>query len=106
MALSAAILSAYLSFSLMADAAGDDDSLLLGDVGEATEETEPLLPAWSYYATIVSVIILSAVATLASNGTVIVLQKDWIVVIAGNDTEFLAGEKATTLLLSTSSTRT
>ena len=41
-------------------------------------------------ATIVGVITFSSVARLASSGTVIILQKDWIVVIADNDTDYLA----------------
>ena len=41
-------------------------------------------------ATIVGVIAFSSIARLASSGTVIILQKDWIVVIADNDTDYLA----------------
>ena len=41
-------------------------------------------------ATIVGVITFSSVARLASSGTVIILQKDWIVVISDNDTDYLA----------------
>merc|ERR1712117_574831 len=46
-----------------------------------------------YWATIgvsVGAIILASVARLASSGTNIIIQKDWIVVIAGNDTDLLA----------------
>ena len=42
------------------------------------------------FATIVGVISFSSVARLASSGTVIILQKDWIVVISDNDTDYLA----------------
>jgi len=42
------------------------------------------------FATIVGVITFSSVARLASSGTVIILQKDWIVVISDNDTDYLA----------------
>ena len=42
------------------------------------------------YITIVGVIFFSSVARLASSGTVIILQKDWIVVISDNDTDYLA----------------
>ena len=41
-------------------------------------------------ATIVGVIAFSSIARLASSGTVIILQKDWIVVISENDTDYLA----------------
>ena len=41
--------------------------------------------------TIVSVIALSSVAKVASAGTVIILQKDWIVVICKENTDQLAG---------------
>jgi len=41
-------------------------------------------------ATIVGVITFSSIARLASSGTVIILQKDWIVVISENDTDYLA----------------
>ena len=42
------------------------------------------------YITIIGVIFFSSVARLASSGTVIILQKDWIVVISDNDTDYLA----------------
>merc|ERR1719322_1414302 len=42
------------------------------------------------FATIVGVITFSSIARLASSGTVIILQKDWIVVISENDTDYLA----------------
>ena len=42
------------------------------------------------FATIVGVILFSSIARLASSGTVIILQKDWIVVISENDTDYLA----------------
>ena len=42
------------------------------------------------FATIVGVIAFSSIARLASSGTVIILQKDWIVVISENDTDYLA----------------
>eukprot|EP00094_Tigriopus_californicus_P010640 TCALIF_10264-PA protein Name:"Similar to SLC40A1 Solute carrier family 40 member 1 (Homo sapiens)" AED:0.13 eAED:0.13 QI:0/0/0/0.85/1/1/7/0/485 len=45
---------------------------------------------WMRLATICLVIGFSAVAKLASTGNVIILQKDWIVVITGNDTHMLA----------------
>jgi len=38
----------------------------------------------------VGAIILASIARLASSGTNIIIQKDWIVVIAGNDTDLLA----------------
>lgn len=41
--------------------------------------------------TIVAVIVFSSVARLATTGTNIIMQKDWIVVIAGNDRDMLAG---------------
>ena len=41
-------------------------------------------------ATIVTVILFSSLAMLASTGTNIILQKDWIVVITDNDTDMLA----------------
>jgi hypothetical protein len=41
-------------------------------------------------ATIIGVITFSSIARLSSSGTVIILQKDWIVVIADNDTDYLA----------------
>ena len=44
------------------------------------------------FATIVGVIAFSSVARLASSGTVIILQKDWIVVISDNDTDYLASK--------------
>ena len=40
--------------------------------------------------TIIVVIAFSSIARLASSGTVIILQKDWIVVISDNDTDYLA----------------
>ena len=40
--------------------------------------------------TIICVITFSSIAKLASSGTVIILQKDWIVVIADNNTDYLA----------------
>lgn len=45
---------------------------------------------WMRLTTICLVIGFSAVAKLASTGNVIILQKDWIVVITGNDTHMLA----------------
>eukprot|EP00095_Tigriopus_kingsejongensis_P004583 snap_masked-scaffold715_size107919-processed-gene-0.5 protein:Tk04583 transcript:snap_masked-scaffold715_size107919-processed-gene-0.5-mRNA-1 annotation:"putative ferroportin" len=45
---------------------------------------------WMRIVAIVTVIGFSAVAKLASTGNVIILQKDWIVVITGNDTHQLA----------------
>ena len=47
------------------------------------------------YITIIGVIFFSSVARLASSGTVIILQKDWIVVISDNDTDYLASMKST-----------
>ena len=40
--------------------------------------------------TIIVVIAFSSIARLASSGTVIILQKDWIVVISDNNTDYLA----------------
>ncbi len=47
--------------------------------------------AASYWSVVAFSVALSAAAALASNGTVIVLQRDWIVVIAGEDKDMLAG---------------
>ncbi len=68
-ALCAAILSLYLAFGISVDDTGFPWRSLV----------------------IVSSFLLSAVSNLASSGSVIVLQKDWIVVIAGDDNDFLAG---------------
>jgi len=53
---------------------------------EIDEENLPLVKA----AVSVGAIILASIARLASSGTNIIIQKDWIVVIAGDDTDQLA----------------
>jgi len=47
----------------------------------------------SFYriATVVSVVILSSLSSLASSGAGIVIQKDWIVVISDGNNDLLAG---------------
>lgn len=55
---------------------------------------------WMRLTTICLVIGFSAVAKLASTGNVIILQKDWIVVITGNDTHMLASMALVTTAIS------
>merc|ERR1719486_866778 len=59
---------------------------------EATDDVHEKFPSLetAKFVTIVVVIGFSSVARLASSGTVIILQKDWIVVISENDTNYLA----------------
>ena len=59
---------------------------------ETTDDVHEKFPALetAKFVTIVVVIGFSSIARLASSGTVIILQKDWIVVISDNDTDYLA----------------
>ncbi len=74
-ALCAAILSWYLSTH-------DHD---------LDREAAPSSSSWPYRMTVASVVALSSAAALASAGTTIVLQRDWVVVVAGGDADRLAG---------------
>ncbi len=69
----AAGLAGYLGLFRVGDGGGGGDS------------------AAAYWSVVAFSVALSAVAALASNGTVIVLQRDWVVVIAGEDKDMLAG---------------
>merc|ERR1712241_653366 len=59
---------------------------------ETTDDVNEKFPSreTAKLVTVVVVIGFSSVARLASSGTVIILQKDWIVVISDNDTDYLA----------------
>ena len=59
---------------------------------ETTDDAHEKFPSLetAKFVTIVVVIGFSSIARLASSGTVIILQKDWIVVISDNDTDYLA----------------
>jgi iron-regulated transporter 1 len=72
-----------------------EDPELFGDYNTTTDDpasTLSNLPSFetAKLVTIIGVIMFSSIARLASSGTVIILQKDWIVVIADNDTDYLA----------------
>ena len=72
-----------------------EQPLLLGNYSNTTNEPVSALsnlPSFetAKLVTIIGVITFSSIARLASSGTVIILQKDWIVVIADNDTDYLA----------------
>merc|ERR1712241_1049468 len=59
---------------------------------ETTDDVNEKFPSreTAKLVTVVVVIGFSSIARLASSGTVIILQKDWIVVISDNDTDYLA----------------
>ena len=68
-------------------------ALFLGlEMGQVVPEEPPMMDDPLTLLTVIAVIGLSAVARIASAGTVIVLQKDWIVVISGDSADHLASE--------------
>ena len=79
MAICAAILSAFL----LTPQHDNEDH-------QWNEEHEDRDPWW--HAVVISSVCLSAMASLASCGSSIVLQKDWIVVVAGGDANGLASK--------------
>ena len=79
--------------SFMVNDTSKEEELLLGEYNTTTNDsTYSNIPSFeaARIATIVGVISISSIARLASSGTVIILQKDWVVVIADNDTDYLA----------------
>ncbi len=68
--------------------ASDVDVVVNGTSGTIDHMTN--LAPYVHVVTIVSVITFSSIAKLASTGNTIILQKDWIVVIADNDLDLLA----------------